>query len=100
LIFSTEDSGSVLELEISGGDDQEFFTLNVVTNELSFITPPDYENPTDSGGVNHYNVQVRIKGTTITQDLTFNILEANDAPIIENTGLTQVIVDENTGFVG
>ena len=44
-------------------------------------------------------MQVRIKGTTITQDLTFNILEVNDAPIIENTGLTQVIVDENTGYV-
>ena len=52
------------------------FTLNVVTNELSFITPPDYENPNDSG-IEYYNVQVN-QETTITQDLTFNILEAND----------------------
>ena len=41
----TEDDGSTIELEISGGNDQDKFTLNVATNELSFINPPDYEKP-------------------------------------------------------
>ena len=35
----------------------------------------------------------------MTQDFEITVTSANDAPVIENTGLTQVIVDENTGFV-
>ena len=35
----------------------------------------------------------------ITQDITFSVQEANDDPVITTTGLTQIIVDENTGFV-
>ena len=54
--------GSTLELELSGGNDQDLFSLNVASNELSFISPPDYENPTDSGSDNSYDVQVRIVG--------------------------------------
>ena len=38
-------------------------------------------------------------GTGVTQDITFSITQANDDPVITNTGLTQLIVDENTGFV-
>ena len=95
----TEDDGSTIELEISGGNDQELFTLNVATEELSFTNPPDYENPKDSGSDNSYEVQVRIVGTDVTQDITFSVQEANDDPVITNTGLTQIIVDENTGFV-
>ena len=38
-------------------------------------------------------------GTGVTQDITFSITQANDDPVITNTGLTQIIVDENTGFV-
>ena len=96
---STEDGGSTIELELSGGNDQDLFSLNVASKELSFISPPDYENPTDSGSDNSYDVQVRIVGTNITQDITFSVQEANDDPVITNTGLTQIIVDENTGFV-
>jgi hypothetical protein len=95
----TDDDGSTIELEISGGNDQELFTLNVATEELSFTDPPDFEDPKDSGSDNSYEVQVRIVGTNVTQDITFSVQEANDDPVITNTGLTQIIVDENTRFV-
>ena len=88
-----------MELEISGGLDSHLFSLNKATNEISFITAPDYEIPTDNGTDNTYDVQVQIVGSNVTQDLEITVTSANDAPVIENTGLTQVIVDENTGFV-
>ena len=88
-----------MELEISGGLDSHLFSLNKATNEISFVTAPDYEIPTDNGADNTYDVQVQIVGSNVTQDLAITVTPANDAPVIENTGLTQVIVDENTGFV-
>ena len=41
----TEDNNQDLVLEISGGVDKDLFTLNAATGFLSFLTPPDYENP-------------------------------------------------------
>ena len=35
---STEDGGSTLELELSGGNDQDLFSLNVASKELSLLT--------------------------------------------------------------
>ena len=98
LVSSEEGNGSV-ELEISGGLDSHLFSLNKATNEISFITAPDYEIPTDNGTDNTYDVQVQIVGSNVTQDFEITVTSANDSPVIENTGLTQVIVDENTGFV-
>ena len=49
-----------MELEISGGLDSHLFSLNKATNEISFITAPDYEIPSDNGADNTYDVQVQM----------------------------------------
>ena len=86
-------------LEISGGADQALFSLNVATGLLSFINPPDFENPGSADGDNLYDVQIRISGTSVTQDLSIDVTEGNDAPVITSTNLTQITVNENVGFV-
>ena len=48
--------GDGLTYSIVGGLDPEFFTLDSTTGRLSFITPPDFENPQDTGGNNVYNL--------------------------------------------
>lgn len=95
----TDDANKNLLLEISGGLDQSLFSLNVATGMLSFIAQPDYENPNSSDGDNAYEVQIRIQGTSVTQDLTLNVKEENDAPVITSTALTQLTVNENQPFV-
>jgi len=95
----TEDVNQNLLLELSGGTDQALFSLNVATNLLSFIVPPDYENPGSSDGDNLYDLQIRIQGTSITQNLSITVREENDNPVITSTGLTQITINENETFV-
>ena len=72
---TTEDVNQSLILEISGGADQAKFSLNTATNNLHFTDPngQDFENPISADGDNDYEVQVRIVGTNITQDITYTI---------------------------
>ncbi|MBT3636087.1 MAG: tandem-95 repeat protein [Opitutae bacterium] len=95
----TDDDNQDLVLEISGGVDGALFTLNVATGFLTFDNPPDYENPGSADSDNVYEVQIMIVGTTIVQDLNVTVRDENDAPVITNTGLTQLTIPENQAFV-
>ena len=53
------------------------------TGDLSFITAPDFETPTDADGNNDYEVQVTVTdgaGATDVQTLTVNVTGVNDNP--------------------
>ena len=54
------DTGQTLSYSIAGGADADRFAIDGVSGALSFVTPPDYENPTDSGGDNIYDVTVQV----------------------------------------
>ena len=96
--FSEDDNLTVVVV-LSGGDDQDKFTLNVATGQLEFLAAQDFENPTDSNGDGIYHVQLGISGTPTVQDRYYSITNANDDPVITNAALTQVVVPENTGYV-
>ena len=53
-------TSQTLTYSIVGGSDAAKFTINSVTGALSFITAPNYESPTDSGGNNVYDVTVQV----------------------------------------
>jgi len=50
--------GDAVTWAIVGGPDAALFTVDENTGALSFINPPDFENPLDVGGDNDYNVIV------------------------------------------
>ncbi|MGB0562132.1 MAG: cadherin domain-containing protein [Spirulinaceae cyanobacterium] len=87
---ATDDSnaeGAGLTYSISGGVDAALFTIDAITGELSFITPPDFENPGDVRADNLYNVQVAVTdagGAQTVQDLTITVSDEVEAsaPII------------------
>ena len=94
---SAENAGLTYSLT---GDDQTLFTIDSNTGELSFIDAPDFENPGDANGNNEYLVQVTVTdagGLTDVQDLTVNVTEVNEAPMI--TTLATANVAENTTAV-
>ncbi|MFZ2725938.1 MAG: choice-of-anchor U domain-containing protein, partial [Methylococcaceae bacterium] len=67
---------NVTSYAITGGADQADFSINATTGALSFINPPDFENPTDSDSNNSYLVDVTASDNnngTDTQSLTVNI---------------------------
>lgn len=68
---------------VNGGLDQSKFTINTFTGALSFISAPDFENPTDSNGDNIYVVIVRAtdsNGNISSQTLTVTITNVVELP--------------------
>jgi len=49
------DQLGALTFDITGGSDQFSFELNENTGDLSFITTPDFESPSDAGAHHHHN---------------------------------------------
>lgn len=86
---SDGDVNPTTTFSIAGGVDAGAFTLDANTGALSFQTAPDFENPTDSGADNIFNVQVQATdGSNVaTQDLTINVTDVDDG-VDPLTGLT------------
>ena len=85
---------------ISGGADAAKFNINASTGALTFKTAPDYENPTDNGTNNTYEVAVTAtkSSSTSVQTITFTVSNLNDtAPVI--TSGTAFSVPENSTAV-
>ena len=65
---------------ITGGADQSKFSLNFLTGALSFVSPPDFEHPTDSNHNNVYEVQVAVSDGThlVTQNISVTVTDVNE----------------------
>ncbi len=57
---ATDPDGDPLTYTIVGGADAAHFTIDATTGTLQFTNSPDFENPTDVGGDNLYEVQVQV----------------------------------------
>ena len=69
-----------LTYSIVGGADSTLFGINTSTGELTFITAPDFEVPTDAGADNIYNVTVQTSDGELatSQDIIVTVTAAND----------------------
>jgi hypothetical protein len=68
---------------VAGGPDAGRFAIDPVTGELTFVTPPNYEAPTDSDGNNIYVVVVTAtdpNGNTSQQTVTVRVVDLIDTP--------------------
>ena len=77
---------------IVGGSDQGAFTINA-SGVLTFVSAPDYENPTDSNANNSYIVQVRASesdGNVATTTVTVLIRNLEDSPPIAGGGTASI----------
>ena len=83
-----------LSYSISGGADAVKFAIDTATGELTFISAPDFESPTDFNTDNVYEVTVEVTDgdRTDTQDISVTVTDL--------TGLTAVndsfATDEHT----
>ncbi len=77
------DAGQTLAYSIVGGSDAAKFAINSSTGVLSFLSAPNYEAPTDSGGNNVYDVTVQVSDGTFTdsQAISVSVSNANEAPL-------------------
>ncbi len=76
VISATDADGDAFEFSVAGGADASQFSLDRTTGELSFIFAPDFEDPTDAGGDNVYNLLVAAadgNGGRTTQAIQINV---------------------------
>ena len=102
---SDEDVANVLIYSIIGGADAAKFSINALTGVLSFKSAPNFENRTDVGGNNVYDVTVQVSDGTVTdsQAIAVTVTNVNEAPTITYQGggaSAAVSVNENKTTVG
>ncbi|MBF0272768.1 MAG: tandem-95 repeat protein [Magnetococcales bacterium] len=95
---ATDPEGDSVTWSVSGTD-ADRFSIDATTGALSFLIAPDYENPTDSGADNLYDVTLVAtdsgSGTLAgTLALSVTVTNANDAPTI--TSPASVSATEDT----
>ena len=106
MVTATDPDGNALTYGIAGGADAGRFWINATTGLLSFLTAPDYETPTDSGGNNIYDLTVSVSdgvAAPVTQAIqvtvtdvaesgtTYRLYGASDAP-------AQIKTDDSTDY--
>jgi Ca2+-binding RTX toxin-like protein len=100
------DAGSTLTYSIVGGADAARFTVDASTGALSFVSAPDYENPTDAGTNNVYDVTVQVSDGTFTDtqaiavtvaDVAEHIQLGNGGVTFADTGVTELSITGGTG---
>ena len=63
--------------------DASLFVIDASTGVLTFITPPDFESPTDTDFDNDYEVDILVidgNGGSDLQSITVTILDGNETP--------------------
>jgi hypothetical protein len=98
-VDAVDPDGDTLTYAIVGGPDAGDFTIDPTTGELSFVTPPDFENPADDNGDNVYEVQVQatdpdgLSTPVETVNVSVTDVDENGEPVIVNAG--DVTIPEN-----
>ena len=87
---------AITGFEISGGDDQDFFSVRS-SGVLTMRPTPDYEVPADANMDNSYEVQVQVtsgsgeRERSVTADFTIKVTDDDteaDSVLVSNTGKT------------
>ncbi|MDA9961896.1 cadherin repeat domain-containing protein, partial [Opitutales bacterium] len=96
----TDPDGDTLVYSIAYGDDQNRFDMNTTSGALTFLAPPDFENPLDDDSNNVYELTVQVTDGEFnaTKNLAITVIDVheNDPPVI--TSPATAVVPENTTF--
>jgi VCBS repeat-containing protein len=90
------DAATALSYAIAGGTDAAKFTINASTGALAFISAPNFEAPTDSGGNNVYDVIVKVSdgSLTDTQSIAVTVTDVLNETIVGGSG-NDVLIGAN-----
>ncbi len=98
-VTATDADLDTLTYSISGGVDGALFSIDSLTGELTFISAPDYESPTDANTDNTYEITVQAddgNGGVDTQTISVMVTDVVGTDIISGT----VFSDEGVTNIG
>jgi hypothetical protein len=96
LLATDSDASDILHYVISGGVDAALFTIDSASGDLNFITAPNYEEPTDTGGDNQYEVQVDVsdgQGGSDSQNLIVTIANVFEGSNFVTSGSRNDVIE-------
>jgi hypothetical protein len=94
-VSASDPDGDTLTFSLSGAD-ADSFELSEQT--VSFVTPPDFENPADSDSNNQYTLSVSVSDgqASSSTSLEVNIVDAHEGRVVDSpVAGALVFVDEN-----
>ena len=97
LVYTANASGSPA-YTITGGDDASLFVINSATGIVQFKSSPDYENPSDNGNDNIYNVEITASNSAGSAQLSLSVEITDDTN--DNETKAKLINISTRGYVG
>ena len=96
-VATDADAGTTLTYSIAGGADAADFSINASTGAVTFVGPPDFENPADADTDNDYEVIIRASDGTNTTDqtVTVTVEDVDGAPVF-SSGATASVAENQT----
>lgn len=82
-VLASDPDGDVLTYALNGGADAAAFAIDADTGNLTFLSAPDYEAPTDSNGDNSYVVRVTASDgiSTVQSVISVDVGDVDETPI-------------------
>ena len=100
-----EAEGNGLTWSLTGGADMALLSIDPSNGDLTFNASPDFENPTDAGADNTYEVEITISdvnGLIDVQMLTINVTDQPEVELcndgIDNDGDGQIDCEDGDCF--
>ena len=90
-----------LSYSLSGTDSYQF-SINATSGALAFLSPPDFEKPTDQGLDNHYQLNIEASDGSNSASLAFTveISDSNDnSPSFAASADTLDVAENSTGII-
>jgi Ca2+-binding RTX toxin-like protein len=100
-VLASDPEGVSLTYTLGGADSGEF-SFNPLTRQLSFLNPPDFENPADGDSNNFYELSITVNdgfNPDVVQNWSLevtNVAEAGEVPpVFDTTPADPILVNEN-----
>jgi Ca2+-binding RTX toxin-like protein len=86
-VLATDPENAAISYSVSG-DDAAQFVFDSTTGALTFVTPPNFEAPTDANGDNLYNLVITATDgvTQDSIDVSVRVNNINERPVITSNG--------------
>ena len=99
LAEASDDDGDSVSYSLAAGvGDNDLFTIDPASGQLSFISAPDYENPTDSDPDGTYNVTISASDGSLssTFELAVTVSNVNEAPAFASASASTTAPENST----
>ena len=98
VVATDPDEGDTVSYTVTKGRDKDLFTIDSDSGELTFVTAPDFELPTDHDTDNEYKVKITATagGKSVVQRIVVTVTNVDEAPAFDSPTAAHEIAENET----